>query len=590
MFLRLIYGFIMFFCLLTVLYAAEESVQIEESVKVVVEGLTGIERSNVETALARPSGLVNKGVVDTRWLGRFNQEIPQKVKNSLEPFGYYKAQVSTTLEKADSGIYLLHVDVKKGEPVCLTEVQVSADGPGAEEKDLIELIKKYPLHKGDVLRQDIYERAKNELQNKMVDLGYLDASFSIHKINISLHSLEAQINILLQTGPRYRFGDVTFSGAIPYPESFLRRYLQIKSGEVFLYEKIAGTQANLTNSDRFREVIINAKKEKAVDYCVPIEIVLVPSLPKRFKIGAGYGTDTGPRGSMYYRDVNIAGRGHELLAELTVSPALQGIATRYTIPGQKDTDALTSFKIAAQAEDTQSYTINLATAEVERARSFGAGRVGSLFMQIQKEYSEAGNERTNSFLIMPGMRFSERRFNKLVRPEKGFHYQMELKGTTKEIGSDVGFMQVVSKGELLIPLPKGFSILTRVQAGATWQGDTAGNLPIALRFFAGGDNSIRGYKYQSLGPKGDNGEVIGGKHILIGNIELERAISTNWGIAAFYDVGNSFNNFSNIVPAQGAGMGCRYYTPVGPVRLDLARQIGIVNPGYRIHFSIGLEL
>jgi translocation and assembly module TamA len=469
-------------------------------------------------------------------------------------------------------------------------VRVSAEGPGAGEKDLIELIEKYPLHKGDVLRQDKYERSKNELQNKMVDLGYLDASFSVHKISVSLNSLKAQIDVILQTGPRYRFGNVTFSGNISYPESFLKRYLRFSQGDVFSYDKIAGTQANLINSDRFREVIIDAKKEKAVDFFVPIDIVLVPSFPKRFKIGAGYGTDTGPRGSMYYRDVNIAGRGHELLAEITVSSALQGIATRYTVPGKKDTSAFTSFKIAAQAEDTQSYTINLATTEIERARSFGVGRIGSLFMQMQKEYSEAGNERTNSFLIMSGIRFSERHFDKLVRPEKGFHYQMELKGTTKEMASDVGFIQIVSKGEVLIPLPKGFSILTRVQAGATWQGDPAVNLPITLRFFAGGDNSIRGYKYQSLGPKGDNGEVVGGKHLLIGNVELERAISTKWGIAAFYDAGNSFNNFSNIDPAQGAGMGCRYYTPVGPIRLDLARQIGTADPGYRIHFSIGLEL
>jgi len=584
MLLRLIYSFILFFCLATMLFAAEEPVQ------VIVEGLTGIERSNVEAALVLPQGLVNEGIVDKRWLGRFNQEIPQKVKKSLEPLGYYKTDVSTTINKTDNEKYLIQVQVKKGEPVYLTAVRVNAAGPGAGEKALIELIKKFPLHTGDVLRQDIYERAKNELQNKMLDLGYLDASFSIHKISVSLNSLEAQIDIVLETGFRYRFGDVTFSGNISYPDIFLWRYLQFKRGEIFSYEKIAATQANLTNSDRFREVVINVKKEKAVDYFVPIEIALVPSLPKRFKIGVGYGTDTGPRGSLYYRDVNIARRGHELLAELTVSSTLQGIATRYTIPGQKDKDTLTSFRIAAQQEDTQSYTINLATTEVERSRSFGARRVGSLFMQMQKEHSEAGNERTNSFLIMPGIRFSERRFDKLVRPTKGFHYQVEFKGTTKEMGSDTGFMQAISKGEIIIPLPKGFSILTRMQAGATWQGDPLRDLPISLRYFAGGDNSIRGYKYQSLGPKGSNGEVIGGKNILIGNFELERAISTNWGIAAFYDVGNAFNNFSNIDPAQGTGMGCRYYTPVGPIRLDLARQIGVESPGYRIHFSIGLEL
>lgn len=584
MLLRLIYGFTLFFCIATGLFAADEPVQ------VIVEGLTGIERSNVEAALALPQGLVHEGIVDKRWLGRFNQEIPEKVKKSLEPLGYFKTDVSTTLNKGDNEKYLIQVQIKKGEPVSLTAVRVSAAGPGAGEKALIQLIERFPLHTGDVLRQDIYERAKNELQNKMLDLGYLDASFSVHKISVSLNTLEAQIDIVLETGFPYRFGDVVFSGNISYPDTFLGRYLQFKRGEIFSYEKIAATQANLTNSDRFREVVIHVKKEKAVDYSVPIEIALVPSLPKRFKIGAGFGTDTGPRGSLYYRDVNIARRGHELLAEMTVSSTLQGIATRYTIPGQKDKDTLTSFRIAAQQEDTQSYTINLATTEVERSRSFGARRVGSIFMQMQKEHSEAGNERTNSFLIMPGIRFSERRFDKLVRPTKGFHYQVEWKGTTKEMGSDTGFMQAISKGEIIIPLPKGFSILTRMQAGVTWQGDPLRDLPISLRYFAGGDNSIRGYKYQSLGPKGSNGEVVGGKNILIGNFELERAISTNWGIAAFYDVGNAFNNFSNIDPAQGAGMGCRYYTPVGPIRLDLARQIGVDSPGYRIHFSIGLEL
>ncbi|MCX5813545.1 MAG: autotransporter assembly complex protein TamA [Proteobacteria bacterium] len=584
LFLRLIFSFILYLCITTVLYAAGEQLQ------VAVEGLDGVERTNVEAALVIPSGLVKEGSVDRRWLERFKKEIPQKVHNSLEPFGYYKTEVSTTIDRTDEGKYRLQVNVKKGDPLRISAVSVSADGPGAGEKALADLISKFPLRKGDVLRQDIYERAKAELQNRMVDLGYLDVSFSVHKISVLLNSLEAQIDIVLQTGSQYRFGDVTFSGNISYPEIFLSRYLQFKGGEVFSYEKLANTQANLTNSDRFREIVINAKKEKAVDYQVPIEIVLVPSLPKRFKIGIGYGTDTGPRGSLYYQDVNIARRGHELLAEMTVSPTLQGIATRYTIPGQKDANTLTSFKIAAQAEDTQSYTINLATTEVERARSFGIGRIGSLFMQMQKEHSEAGNERTNSFLIMPGLRFSERRFDKLLRPYRGYHYQTELKGTTKELGSDVAFMQYTLKGEIIIPLPYRFSILTRMQAGATWQADAARDLPITLRFFAGGDNNIRGYKYQSLGPKGDNGEVTGGRNILVGNIELERAISNNWGIAAFYDVGNAFNNFSNIDPAQGTGIGCRYYTPVGPIRFDLARQIGIASPGYRIHFSIGMEL
>ena len=576
--------FLLFFFLVTPLFASEESIQ------VVIEGVDGPERSNVEAALSLPPGIIKEGLIDKRWLRRFRREIPKKVNSSLEPFGYYKTEVSTNLDVLEKGVHLLRVDVKKGEPVYLTEVKVSAEGPGAIEKPLIDLIEKFPLRKGDILRHDIYENAKKELQNRMIDMGYLDASFSTHQITVSLNNMEAQINIVLQTGKIYHFGDVSFSGDVSYPEIFLKRYIQFKHGQVFSYNKIAATQTNLINSDRFREVIINAKKDKAINYFVPVEIVLTSSLPKRFKIGLGYGTDTGPRASLYYQDVNALRKGHEFQTELTVSPALQGIASRYTIPGQKDIRTLTSFKVSAQIEDTQSYTINMANAEVERIMSLGRARIGSYFVQMQKEHSEAGNIRTNSFLIIPGVRFSQRRFDKPVRPSKGFNYQIELKGTTKEIGSDTGFMQAISKGELIIPLPARFSILTRMQAGATWQGDSSKDLPITLRFFAGGDNSVRGYRYQSLGPRSDEGDIVGGKNLLIGNFELERAIGKNWGVAAFYDAGNAFNNFSSIDPAQGAGLGCRYYTPVGPVKLDLAREINVASPGYRIHFSIGLEL
>ncbi len=577
------YGLILFFCTAVSLFAAEESVQ------VIVEGVTDIERSNVEAAIALPPGLVREGKVDIRWLERFEQQIPQKVIDSIEPFGYYKPKVLITRDKPDDGIYRLRVHIEKGAPVRLIKVDVRADGPGAREKALTDLIAQFPLHNGDVLRHDRYEQAKNALQNTLIDLGYLDASFSVHKIIVSLNTLQAEIELVLDSGPQYRFGNVTFTGIITYPDGFLRRYLQFRQGDIFSYEKIAATQANLTNTGRFREVAINPEKEKAVNLRVPVEIAIVPSPPKRFKIGGGFGTDTGPRASLYYQDVNIARRGHELVAEATVGTALQGIAARYTIPGQRDVNTFSSFRMAAQREDTTSYTTNSVTAEVERARSFDTGLIGSLFMQMQKEHSEAGIERTNSFLLMPGARLSERRFDKLIRPSKGFSYQMELKGTGKSIGSDTGFVQFISKGQGIIPLPKRFSISARVQAGTTWQDDPARNLPVTLRFFAGGDNSIRGYRYQALGPKGDNGEVVGGKHLLIGSIELERAIGESWGVAAFYDVGNAFNDFSNIDPAQGTGLGCRYYTPVGPIKLDLARQIAVESPGYRLHFSIGLE-
>ena len=561
----------------------------EEPVQIAIEGLTDIERSNVAATLALPPGLVEEGRVDEQWLERFEQQIPGKVRSAMEPFGYYKSEVSVNVDRSDKETYRLKVTVNKGEPVRLIDVRVRAEGPGAGEKSLTEEIAKFPLHRGDVLRQDIYERAKEGLKNRLVDLGYLDADFSTHRVDLSLAKLEAEIDLVVQTGPQYRFGDVFFTGDLTYPETFLRRFLQFKQGEIFSYDKIARTQSSFVNSDRFRQVIVRPRKEGAVDSQVPVEINLTPSPPKRFKIGAGYGTDTGPRGTLLYRDANVGRWGHELTAELTLSTTLQALAAGYMIPDRKDANSFTSLKAAARHEDTQSYVTNILIAEAARTRSFGIGRIGSFFIQMQKENSEAGEQRTNSFVLLPGFRFSGRQYDRLIRPSRGYNFQTEIRGTHQAFGSETRFVQLLANGEIRVPLWNRFSILTRAKMATTWQDQPVEDLPIPFRFFAGGDNSIRGYKYQSLGPKDENG-VVGGKHLLVGNFELERAIGESWGVAAFYDVGNAFNNFPNIQPAQGAGMGVRYYTPVGPLKLDLARQIGVESPGYRIHLSIGLEL
>jgi translocation and assembly module TamA len=126
-----------------------------------------------------------------------------------------------------------------------------------------------------------------------------------------------------------------------------------------------------------------------------------------------------------------------------------------------------------------------------------------------------------------------------------------------------------------------------VQAGATWQNEPLRELPPSLRFFAGGDQSVRGYGYQELGPRDSNDEVVGGKNLLVGSVELERALSENWGVAVFYDAGNAFDSFSDYRIFEGAGLGVRRYTPVGPVKVDLARQLGVPDPSYRLHVSIG---
>ena len=110
-----------------------------------------------------------------------------------------------------------------------------------------------------------------------------------------------------------------------------------------------------------------------------------------------------------------------------------------------------------------------------------------------------------------------------------------------------------------------------------------------MRFFTGGAQSVRGYAYQSLGPVDANGEVTGGKYLVVGSIEFEHSFKNKWGVAAFYDVGNAINDISDDLK-KGTGIGVRWKSPVGPVRIDLASAISLEGNPWRIHITIGPDL
>jgi translocation and assembly module TamA len=585
----------------------------KEPVGLVVEGLSDKALENAKASLAFPPGLIEDGKVDSQWLERFERGIPAQIRDALTPFGYYDPRTSVTREAPSQDTILLRVQVVPGEPVRVTKTNVRLEGPGADEKALAELVSAWPLKEGDILRQDLYDSAKTGIQARAVSLGYLDAQFPTHEIRVSPAKRSAEIAVVLQTGPQYHFGEARFLEGSGYPETFLLRYLTFTKGEVFSHAKLNQTQLNLMTSDRFSQVVITPDKDGAVDTMVPVEIRLVPSPPKRIKAGVGYATDTGFRGTLLYDDLNVAGLGHLFEAELNLSQVLQGLAAQYILPGTKDISGFTSLNAQIKREETTTYIIRALSLELGHTRHFELGETGAPaglvvptprkmgpslerggfvtgYVKMQKENSEAGDETTSPFLLMPGIRFFGRDYDNLTRAEKGFRYTLEMRGTSQYLGSGADFLQFLGSLDLITPLPWRLKLLTRVQAGATATNKAADQLPISVRFFTGGDTSVRGYAYNSLGPTDDTGEVVGGKNLLVGSIEMERAIGKDWGLALFYDVGNAFNDFSQIVWAQGAGIGGRYYTVIGPIKLDLARQINVPKPDWRIVFAVGLEL
>jgi translocation and assembly module TamA len=560
-----------------------------ETVEVIVEGIEGDVLKNVREALVLPSGLVREETVDRLWLERFGKQANETVRTAMEPFGYYNARIAATIEDGGSGVYRLRVKVEPGEPVRVAEVALALNGPGADEGPLKELAAAFPLKRGDVLLQQKYEEAKGALLARTQELGYLDADFSVHEIRIAKTTSTARIRLELETGKRYFFNGVKIEGGTGYPEAFLRRYLTFRPGDVFSYAQLGETQINFTNSERFREVNVTPEKAESREFQIPVHVQLKPAPGKTLRQGIGYGTDTGGRFNVHYRDLNVLNRGHEFYSNLHISERLQGLVTGYILPDPVDIRSSTVLQFNLQQEDVSTYTSRLIALELDKNHSLSKGELVTAYIKLQWEGYTVGVQDSSARLVLPGLRYSRNFYDNPTRPTRGFHYGFELRGTHPYLGSDTEALQLVSAGGVILPLPWRLSLRTRAKAGITLLSDPLSDLPPSLRFFAGGDQSVRGYSYQSLGPRGAAGNVVGGKHLLAGSVELERALFKDWGISVFYDAGNAFDSFTAVRLFEGAGVGVHYYTPVGALNLSVARQVGVDDPGFRVHFTVGFE-
>ncbi len=571
------------------LAAAVVPARAAERLKIEVTGIEEPEaRDNLLAALAPSPGIEIDGKVNRPWLEYYRRRAPQLAVEALKPFGYYHAEADTQLAVLDGEIFRLTVNVRPGEPLRVAALELRLNGPGAGQKALVKLVREFPLKEGGTLRQDLYDRAKEELLDHALALGYLDAATPVHAIAIDPERNQARVELTVETSERYLFGPARLEGGEAYPRDFLARYLAFAPGEPFSQEALGQTQLNFLNSDRFRDVVITAQPDAAEELRVPVDLRLTPSREVRLRPGIGYGTDTGARASVNFRHLNVFGLGHEFSAELKAAERQQSFLLGYILPDRSDLNSQLALTGGYDAEETDSYDSRKIFLEGRQTRALPRGRLVAAYLKLLREDYTIGGEDARETLLLPGAEYTQRRYDDPRQPRKGYLYRLEVRGTHQALGSAVNLLQAIGEGRLLRPLPAGFSLLLRAQAASTWQDSEFDAIPPSLRFFAGGDQSVRGYAWQSLGPKDDKGKVIGGKHLLVGSVELERPLAGNWGVALFYDAGNAFDSFSDYELAQGAGLGVRYYTPVGPLRIDLARQVGVSDPSFRLHLSIGL--
>lgn len=555
-----------------------------DKVKVEVEGVRRDLKNNILASLSLAQQ--NDGKLTEERIRRLHAQAPEEIGVALQPFGYYKPQVRSELRQ-EGKEWIAHYEVDAGPAIKIASVDLRITGAGADDPRFRGIAADFPVRQGETLFHPNYELGKKRLTDLAAEEGYLDATFQENQVRVDLERYRADVVLHYDTGPRYLFGPVYFHQDV-LDGRLLTGYINFTPGEPLDVNKVLQLQNALSDSPYWSRVEVVTRQDRAEGLEVPIDVNLVPAKTLRFSGGVGYGTDTGPRvkGTWELRRINY--RGHRGQVQASVSQIEQSFQSSYIIPGAYPRTDNLSFNIGYDRVITN--TLDSKTGLVGAQYTFLSHGVSETYgLNFQRENYEVGLDKGTSNLLVPSAGFEKVQADDRIYTTNGYRLRLTFQGAEESVLSDASFLQGLAEGKAIRTVGERNRLIGRLQAGYTATSEFR-QLPPRFRFFAGGDQSVRGYRYQSLGPKDEAGNVIGGEALAVASLEYEYRFLPKWGAAVFYDTGNAFHNFSGGALAQGAGVGIRWRSPIGPVRADIA--FGLSDAGHPIvfHLNIGPDL
>ncbi|MCB1622655.1 MAG: outer membrane protein assembly factor [Thiothrix sp.] len=525
-------------------------------------------------------------------LDRFVESSEDKLYEAAEAMGYFDARFETRPVRAGS-CWALNIAVTPGRPVRVASMQIELSGAGKELADFREAVSEKPYAEGDVLVTQKYEDFKTRLSRVAARLGFFDADFTEREIAVNIEQQRADIRLHFETGPRYQLGEVRVEQDV-LDERHLKRYIRLIQGQTYDADLLLKQRRILEGSGYYAEVLLNTDFEAAEALKIPVSIKAVRNKRYTYSSTIGFATDTGLKveGKMQTHWVNA--KGHKLDVDASWSEKTPSAGFVYTVPLWMPESEFASAKVNWKRDKNDSGYLDTFEAELEYTRVTENDWKQSLFLNYQhfnyEVYLFGGGSSQLNFL---GARVSKTHADDSVFPERGWSLKAEVKGASDSVFSDVTALQGRVDGKYLYSLESGGKFITRGSLGTTWVKDYD-SPPIPIGFLAGGQSSVRGYDFESIGADGyfDYGRM----NLIVGSVEYEHPVTEKISAAAFVDAGSAFDAFSSgqigVEPYDlkvGVGFGVRYKSPVGPIRVDFA----VPTDDYQdlhFYFSLGPDL
>ena len=515
-------------------------------------------------------------------------EIKEALQNSLMALGFYNPSITMSLDEKDPE--QLNITITPGNPTLIRTLTIDLKGEANDDPVFQQLIKNLFIKEGGILNHGLYESLKTRLTDLTLLRGYFDAKMNKHSIHIYPDQQVADIHIELDSGNRYQFGFIRYGSMSEPTRSLIETMINIKPDQPYQANKLSQLNRDLSSTGYFSQIDIRPLQDRSKDYNIPIHVGVVPKTAHELETGIGFATDEGPRVSLTWDKPWLNDKGHSISNSFAISKINTELSSRYKIPAGNPLMDYYTLDVGYQKKIQDDTNSELISTAVHRWFKRPDHWDQDLFFRIEYEDFTQGQQIGNSLLLIPGIALNRRKIKGRdgLDPKAGYTSHVKLEVSHQFWGSDTNFIKLWTHTKGLITFKEKHRFIARAEQGAIWVDDIY-NLPPSIRFFTGGDQSVRGYNFESISPKDGNDKLIGARYVSAFSGEYNYEFIEKWRLAAFIDSGTATQNYQDKWKI-GTGVGLRWVTPLGPLKLDLAFAISEDNTPWRIHFTMGPDL
>lgn len=514
------------------------------------------------------------------------QEAIDEARGAAAAEGHFGASIKVAIDR-EAVPPVVTLSVELGEPTRIASVRIDVTGPAAADvplgTDAIAKLKAdWSLPVGEVFTQPEWSAAKQNAVATLAASPYAAAKIARSEAAIDPERRSGDLTVEIDSGPPFRFGDLAIAGLVKYPESLVRNFNTIGPGTPYSQDELDRLVRRLIASGYFASVqaIVDRATDRPDDATIDVAVIEGPT--RHIEGGFSYSTDVQFGANARYRDVNVNGKGTQMYLDARVESKVQSGSVRFVLP-PNDAGWIGVVNGGAERTDIEGLITRTAYAGTRwHTVDERDGRAASATFYVDDQ-QPSGAESTTSHALYAELERYWRRVDNLVAPKHGSVAGTQL-GAGIPGASTRGFGRLIGRYSLWQPLARNVDLQVRAEAGAVLASTRTG-IPSTLLFRTGGDTTVRGYAFDSLGvPVGD--AIVPGRYYALASVDVTRWFAPWWGLAAFVDAGNAADTVSGLRPVVGYGIGGRVRTPVGPFRLDLA--YGQEVQQFRVHFSMGL--